>query len=277
MSVGGSRSQNRTRDVQDPIFEGLRSPFAELFGGPQAVDRRGNVIEGEFTGGGLLDEIGADLTSTFEGPLTADLTDEETALLAQLGEGFDTSLTPEQAAAEEFRLQEIAGDFVDPNDPLTQALIESAQRPTLRAFEEARLEDLGAFTSAGQNIQSSSPFFRARGIAQEGLAGALGDIATNVTLGRIDPALARQSEAAAGAEGQAATRATAEGQEISNLVSRLEAEALPRLIEDLGIERGLEEFQRRIEVLLSTLGLATEVTQVVPGAFGKASSANVGI
>jgi hypothetical protein len=49
-------------------------------------------------------------------------------------------------------------------------------------------------------------------------------------------------------------------QEVQTTVTNLQAQALPRLIEDLGIERGLAEFQRKTSELLAILQLTGGVT-----------------
>lgn len=46
-------------------------------------------------------------------------------------------------------------------------------------------------------------------------------------------------------------------QEVQTLTQNLQAQALPRLIEELGIERGLAEFQNRMNALLQALAVVS--------------------
>lgn len=134
-------------------------------------------------------------------------------------------------------------------NPFLQATIEAAQRPTIQALTETLERTLpGRFTAAGQFIQpeGSSAFDRAAAIATRGAAQTLGDIATNIAFGTQEAERGRQQEAVQ--LGQ---------QEIDTTITNLQAQALPRLIEDLGLERGLEEFKLRINTLLQALQIAT--------------------
>lgn len=62
------------------------------------------------------------------------------------------------------------------------------------------------------------------------------------------------------------------GQQIDNLVQNLNAQALPRLIQEMGIERGMEVYNDRINTLLSGLGVAAGVTRPVIGNSSSSSS-----
>lgn len=52
-------------------------------------------------------------------------------------------------------------------------------------------------------------------------------------------------------------------QEIDSVIANLQAQALPRLIQDMGIERGMEQFNTQMNNFLSTLGIAGGVTRPV--------------
>ena len=54
---------------------------------------------------------------------------------------------------------------------------------------------------------------------------------------------------------------------------QLEASALPRLIEQMGIEGGQAEFTRRMEAVQYVLGLASGATQPTVGQLTKSSGA----
>jgi len=144
----------------------------------------------------------------------------------------------------------LAGDFLTPSsNPFLQAAIEAAQRPTLEGLEETLSRTLpGRFTQAGQFIQpkGSSAFDRAAALATKGVSQSLADIATKMSSEAYEAERGRQTQAVALSQAEVATS-----------IENLQAQALPRLIEDLGIERGLTEFQNRVQTLLQTLGVVT--------------------
>lgn len=55
--------------------------------------------------------------------------------------------------------------------------------------------------------------------------------------------------------------------QMDRAVQALQAQALPRLIEDQGVERGLELFNTRLQTLFQALGLAGQVGQPTPQGF----------
>ena len=183
---------------------------------------------------------------SYEGPLVAPITDAERAMLLQLQQ----SGMGRQGLIEDT----IAGRFLPGQEganPYLDAAIRAAQRPTLEGLEETLSRTLpGRFTQAGQFVQpqGSSAFDRAAAIATRGAADALADIATNISFGAYESERGRQQQAIQ--LGQ---------MEVDTMIKNLQAQALPRLIEDLGIERGLQEFQRKSEALIKALAIAAGV------------------
>lgn len=230
-------------------------------------------------------------------------TAEETAALSRvMGAGIDPAVA---AAGNDLARRILSGEFLSPeSNPYLRASIESAQRPLIDQFREVALPRLqGEFARAGQFSQpnGSSPFDRAAALATTGLTGQLGDIATRLTAANYDAERARQLEAfrtvdqaasneagrargafdaasSAGAEGRArAERAAStlpalDEQEVNGLLQALQAAALPRLIQDQGIERGLQIYRERVAALLDALrlggSLASPRPAVLPGTEG---------
>lgn len=62
--------------------------------------------------------------------------------------------------------------------------------------------------------------------------------------------------------------------DMNTAIQNLQAQALPRLIQDLGVERGMESFNNQVNALLSTLGIASGTTRPVVSqeSSGKSSS-----
>jgi hypothetical protein len=136
------------------------------------------------------------------------------------------------------------------------ASIEAAQRPVREAFQEQVIPQLrSAFTQAGQTIQGdgSSPFGKALVQSSRDFQRNLGDISTRL----VSDNFARERALQQGAVGQAT--AFSQG-ELQNLVTGLQQSALPRFIEQSGIEAGTQEFNNQLNLLLQVLSLASGAT-----------------
>jgi hypothetical protein len=148
--------------------------------------------------------------------------------------------------------QTIGGQFLPGQpgqNPFFDAAVTAAQRPTMQGLEETLSRSLpGRFTQGGQFVQphGSSAFDRAAAIATRGAADASADIATNM------------GNQLYGQERGLQQQAVQLGQtEVQTLIANLQAQALPRMIEDMGIERALAEFSGRTNQLLQALQTAT--------------------
>lgn len=186
-------------------------------------------------------------------------------------------------------------------NPFLDAAIKAAQRPTLQGLEETLSRTLpGRFTAGGQftQPQGSSAFDRAAAIATRGAGDTMGEIATNLSYATMEAERGRQFEAQegartredaalreelqrqfAGTEGERGRQNEAAGlatqvstQQVNTMVQNLQAQALPRLIQEFGIERGLEQFNNRVNALLSTLGITAGVTQPTIAQEGKSKT-----
>ena len=257
--------QTSTQDIAPKEFKQLRTPLAtelgSFFGFEPVLNKRGRAVGFQQAEGGtsVFGDLTADAPTLGNGldptAFAEGLSPEEQAVVDSIF--GNASGSPEAQAGQDFRRRTIEGDFLEV-DPRTR---EALTRPILEAFEEARRGDLGAFTRAGQRVQESSPFFRTRALAERGLANALADAEVSL----VERGRERQFETASQAEAQDAQRA-------ATATQRLQAVALPRLVRDLGIERGLEEFNRRLSVLLNLFQTAAGATQPTGGTFGTSVS-----
>lgn len=189
----------------------------------------------------------------YTGPLSADIGTDEQAILDRL---MAPGGTPDFQPQRNYFEGVVGGDYLKAGNPFLEAMIKSAQRPTLQGLEETLTRALpGRFTQAGQFVQpqGSSAFDRAAAIATRGTADAVGDIATKLSFASHDAERGRQQEA-----GQHLT--TIDRAEMETTISNLQAQALPRLIQDMGIERGLELFKVQVQEMLQVLQLLGGVT-----------------
>lgn len=243
---GSSGEPSQVIDTNPRQFRRLRGPVSDALqniisteGGPQAQGPFAAQMTG--TEGGLLDFI--------------------TDRARQVSPGMDT--------AQQALMQTAGGTFLSPQqNPFLQDAIEMAQRPIRQEFEEQTMPRLrGEFTRAGQFVQpdGSSPFDMAAARAGSGLMDALGDVGTQMAFQNFSEERDRQLQAAqALPELDQAT--------MDRAIQGLEAAALPRMIEQMGIETGLGEFERRMNMLMRALQLGGQLgqpqTQVIPGSEG---------
>lgn len=243
---GGSRQSTSSTstpvDATPPSLIALRQPFADvltsLLGGAGTQRFNEQTKQNETVTSNPLAGI-----PTYTGPTTAPVSGPEQALLTALqglGGGQGSGLLADT----------IAGKFTNPaSNPFLNDYIKAAQRPTLEGLTETLTRALpGRFTAAGQftQPQGSSAFDRAAAIATRGAANALSDIATNIGTNAYTSERNIQNQGIA--LGQ---------QEVATTIQNLQAQALPRLIEQYGLDVGLQQFRDRLSALLSILGVAS--------------------
>ncbi len=224
---GGSKSEQQSQSTSKPVdltpdaYAGLRAPLATE----------------------LTKFLGNGGTPQYQGPLTTSLGGNEQTVLDQL-----MRQTGPNTARGDYLDKTLGGNYLPGqagSNPFLQASIEAAQRPTFQALEETRGRTLpGRFTQAGQftQPQGSSAFDRAAAIATRGATQAAADIATNLSSRAYDTE--RQLQQGAVGLSQA---------EVDKTVTNLQAQALPRLIQDQGIDRALSLFKERTQSLLDVL------------------------
>ena len=231
--IGGSESETKPKDLTPAPFKALQQPFADV------------LAEFMKTGG-----------PGYEGPLAAPLSPEQQALVSQA-----SGPSPEYMTSAGDELNRTLKGYYTPGgagggNPFLSAMIEAAQRPVRTAFEEDVIPKLiSRFTGAGQEIQGSG----SSAWATEGRkAGSdylrtLADISTKLSGSAYESERQRQSEGV----NQAGSLSTAQ---MSQMMDKLRAAALPQMVQDLGIERGLAEFGRKSEALLNVLRILAGVT-----------------
>lgn len=142
-------------------------------------------------------------------------------------------------------------------NPALAATITAAQRPTLDNLNTTLSQALpGQFAMAGQSIApntgagngGSSAFDNAAALAYQSAANTSTDIASNIANNEYNTGVQQQS-----------TAASLDQNEVNNTISALTASALPRLIQQNGIDEGLSQFNTQIQALLSALGTIGQV------------------
>lgn len=243
---GSEGEPARVEDITPSQFRNLRGPTA-------------GALQGILEGGGV---------PAFEGPMFAPITGTEQNLVDQIGQmaGQRSELTD---AARQQMQQTISGANLSPeSNPFLAQTIDAASRPIIENFEQDTLPGLRSlFTRSGQQVQNlgSSPFAEALARERVGVANALGDVGTEIAGQNFQAERSRQQQAT-----QAAPQF--DRAELDRVVQGLQSVALPRMIEQLGIDRGLEEFRRRQQSLLQAIqaagSLGSPQTVQTPGTQG---------
>lgn len=230
-----SVSTSRPVDLTPGEFANLRSPYADVLKG--------------LLSGGQSNPIGG--IPTYTGPFTAAVTPGEQTNLDRLQAMF----APGPGSRQGLITDTISGKYLDPaSNPFLSDYIKMAQRPTMEALTETLSRELpGRFTAGGQFVQpqGSSAFDRAAALASRSAANAIGDIATKISTGAYEAERGRQTQAVQ--LGQ---------QEVQTVINNLQAQGLPRLIEQYGIDKGVEEFRNRLNALIQILGVTGSATKV---------------
>lgn len=247
MSGSATSSSSKPRDIQADEFKNLRPDVA-------------SAIRAILSSGG---------GPQFEGPFAAPIGFAETEELARLNALSQGS--PFSAPVQDLLTGTLRGDFLDPaSNPALQQNINTALRLIEQDFSENELLDRALFSRAGQQIQESSPFSRARAIATQSRENAASDVVGRLIGENFQAERNRQQ----GAVDQ--TRALVQ-QKFDNATANLQAQALPRLIAQLGIDAGRDEFNRRMAMLRDVLGIGAGATQPAIGQKSKSSAAGGGI
>ena len=231
MGGGSTESSSGQSDMTPVEYKRLRSDFADIF----------QRNQGPFQG----------MTQGYQGDYVADITSEEQGLVDQISQFGGAAISPAQRAAADARLSTIRGENLVPTEqfkPWVTAINE--------AFDEGTLQNVGMFTGAGHSVQDSSPFQRSEAIREKARIDAIARAGTDIYMGERG----FQEQAAAGEEAQAASRQAANADEIKNLIDRLSATQLPRLIADMGLERGMAQFNEEINNLLNLFGMGVQAT-----------------
>lgn len=136
------------------------------------------------------------------------------------------------------------------SNPFLQDSIKAAQRTTMEGLTQTLERSLpGRFTANGQMIQAntgsqggSSAFDNAAALATRGAANASADIATNMSNTQFQNERQQQTTAAGLDQAQ-----------VDQTIKGLQASALPRLIQQNGMDKGLALFQTQTQNLLDIL------------------------
>lgn len=234
--------------------------FQDIFGGSTTSSTSTPQNMNPFTSslGGSVNTLGNTLAGglpQYQGQLAAPMSGNEGATLGtlqqQVGQGGGV------AGTNDYLSNVLQGGMMPGSpggNPFLQNAITAAQRTTTDNLTNTLSRSLpGYFTANGQMISpnnngqgGSSAFDYAASNATKGAANAMGDIAANMSNNAYNTGVQQMQGAAQLSQA-----------EVSNTVQNLQAQALPRMIQQMGITNGLQLYQTNLTgvlTLLNTLG-----------------------
>lgn len=236
MSMGGgeSNSRSKSRDLTPREYVAER-PFIADFGRT-------------YQGG-----------TPYGGPLSAPLSGQEQTTLSGLS-GMRNPFG--QDASREELLGTIQG-----KSPLFQNALQEAINAGMidisRFAEDENLANRALFNRAGQTLSESSPFAMAQARSNQGVLDAVAKLSSDIRL----PAMLQERQNQLAATGMLTQQ---EDAGLARQLQILEAEGLPRMIQEQGISRGLELYKEQQARILAARSMLAQLTS--PNLGQKASS-----
>jgi hypothetical protein len=252
MGLGGSYQQSSTRakDLTPDEFKELRPYIADVF-------QKSFPDITKFLGGDLSFEAPENLDA-YRAPLSGG-EQRELGELNALGESRESST---DVLSRDLLDRTIRGDFLTPEDnPNLRNVISLTNRAINDSFNDQGLEQQGLFARAGHQLNESSPFAQAQGGLNADRLNAIADATAQLAFGVGEAERGRQVQALELNQGETREQAKFEFDRQLNLLA---ANALPRLIDEIGFDRAFTEYQSRINALSQALGLAAGVTPATP-------------
>lgn len=204
---------------------------------------------------GLLGGGGSTAAFTPSGPYAAPMAPGENAVLGALPTGAGSS-----PAAQDYLSKLLGGNFLPGaagSNPFLEAAITAAQRPTLTNLNQVLSQDLPSqFIQSGQVFNPRAPagtgatgtptgstaFDTAAGRAVNTAAQTISDIASTMSQNVYNTERALQQQGVQLSQG-----------ELQSTIANLQAQSLPRMIQQYGIDQGVKVFQQTISSVLDFL------------------------
>lgn len=185
-------------------------------------------------------------------------------------QGQAEGLSENEQLSQDLLGRRLRGDFLRPeSNQALRDIIGFTTKNINEQFNQQDLERRSLFARAGQSLPESSPFALAQAVSNQGRVGAIGESTANLLFGTVESERQRQTEAVE------QVRANSRGI-FERSQSALQASALPRLVDEQGVDRGIAEFQARLAALSSALGIASNLAAPTPSQASKGSSKSGG-
>lgn len=230
--------------------------FTDIFGGSNTSTTSSSTPSNQnpFTAALTPTVLNAATTPApqYTGPLSAPASSQETALLGQLpASGSGTATT-------NYLNNVLSGSYMPGGangNPFINQSIAAVNQPILNNLQNTLTTSLpGQFTAAGQMTgpQGSSAFDRAAALQTTQAAQAMTAADTNIENNAYNTGVQQETAAVPLAQ-----------QEVQTTIASLQAAALPRLIQQLGIQNGLSAFQSNASTLMQFLSTIGSIAQPI--------------
>lgn len=279
------RSKMKNLDIVPDEFMRLRQPLADMLSGATSGKSQlslAGIPDAPIGVAGMTGQE-SDLLSRLFGRAGADVPRAGLdGVLASIGAG-NTAL---QRGGEAGILDTIAGKFLGPDsNPWLKATADAAAGDLQYDWENRIMPNLRtSFTGKGHTVTpgsfGSSAFDRAGALAANEQTRQMRDLVTELYGQNYQQERSRMLEALGLGQQETGQRAAAQsagldaqrGEQAQNLAERqaqtqelvttLQAVALPRMIEQMGLDKGTEEFRNQLNQLMQLLGLQASVSGV---------------
>lgn len=254
----------------------MTDAFTQIFGGGSQQQSSTPINMNPFTNSlypqvnALASNLAANGIQKYNGPLYSPMGGNESDMLSQLMQM--QSQGGGAPGTNDYLKNVLSGNYMPGKDnPFLKDYITAAQRGTMNNLTETLSRTLpGYFTANGQMISpndkgrgGSSAFDTAAALATQSAGKEMGDIATTMSGQAYDQERNRQQQAVGLSQ-----------QEVQNALGILQAQSLPRMIQELGIERGLALYQTNTTQLLQLLQTLGGLAAPVVASQGQASGSN---
>lgn len=262
--LGGSSSQGSGSYTSSPVNEQL-APYTNL--APSVASGLSNAFNlgpnGITAPGGAISPftVNGQASNSPNNPLVAPVTGAQASTLGTIGQtgtNLPSTMAPAFNAVSNFLNPNFASNLA--TSPQTAAAVNAAITPIQQQFRTQTEPGLvGQSTQAGQRTQGSGgqgssafdqAFSAAQGNEQATEAATAGNLVN----------AAYQTGVNINANAPSMLTGLTSG-EVSNLVSTLNAQALPQMTQQYGITQGLSLYQQQLSTLMQALGLGGQVSQ----------------
>lgn len=268
--MGGSAANSQYSSIpgnyQLPNYTGMAPSIASGLMGLVNAAPQINPTVGGITGTNF------NLGSQTGNPLLAGLTPQQ---LASLGGLPNASNNPNLAGSMQTLGQIGNMNFINPSsNPFLASAIKGAVDPMVTAFNASTMPAMtGQFTAAGQKTSGAQPgggssaFDTAASLAQKQLEQSIGQVTSGMENQNYQTGV-QNTQNAAIASGNLTSG------NLNNMIQTLNAQSLPQLVQQYGINQGLQVYQQRMQMLLQVLGLGGQISQPVIANTAQSTSQN---
>lgn len=203
--------------------------------------------------------------------LVAPMTQQQIDLMNQAVHSVQPGGNPLMDAANAQLMQTLNGNYLSPqSNPFLQAAISAAQYNTQQQFQNTVIPGLlSRYTGGNQQVQGLGSTSFANEANQAGLQYETTQANTAATMESQNYTQERQNQLAAITQANQVTN-----DQLQRVVTAGQQAALPQLVKDLGIQRGIQSYNDRMNALLEAIRIAGGVSSPTVASTSSGSSSS---